>query len=162
MGEAVLVHLVGDWLLQSSWMANEKVKATLPALVHVTIYGLLFLLVTRSVPALAVIVGTHFVIDRWRLARQVRWVANFISPVRRHKRYRAADGRTLSFVNGNADPTTVGSIYHQWRSSNPSWKECSKFGSPPDTPEHIAFWVMIVADQTMHLLINYAALRWLT
>jgi hypothetical protein len=32
-------------------------------------------------------------------------------------------------------------------------------GYPDDTPPWLAFWLLIIADNTMHLLINTAALR---
>lgn len=34
----------------------------------------------QTVAALAVMGGTHFVIDRWRLARYVVWISNFAAP----------------------------------------------------------------------------------
>lgn len=41
------------------------------------------------------------------------------------------------------------------------WADCSATGYHKDTPPWLAFWLMIIADNTMHLCINYAALRWL-
>lgn len=35
------------------------------------------------------------------------------------------------------------------------------FGYPTEKPAYIAFWLMVIIDNTMHLTINYAALRWL-
>ncbi|MFD4210556.1 DUF3307 domain-containing protein, partial [Micromonospora tulbaghiae] len=63
----LLAHLAGDYLLQSHWMATEKSKRWWPAWAHALTYGLPFLLITQSPAALAVIVGTHAVIDRYRL-----------------------------------------------------------------------------------------------
>lgn len=80
----LLAHLVGDYLIQSHWMANEKTKRWWPAWAHALTYGLPFLLVTRSPATLAVIVVTHAVIDRYRLARHVVWVKNLLAP----KKYR--------------------------------------------------------------------------
>ena len=77
---SVMAHLVGDYMLQSDWMAMEKTKRTTAALAHVTTYVLPFLVVTRSPAALAFIAGTHFAIDRWRLARYVCWVKNWLAP----------------------------------------------------------------------------------
>jgi hypothetical protein len=34
-------------------------------------------------------------------------------------------------------------------------------GYPDTTPPWLAGWLLIIADNTMHLLINYGALRWL-
>ncbi len=33
-------------------------------------------------------------------------------------------------------------------------------GYPADTPAWMAVWLLIIADNTMHLCVNYAALRW--
>lgn len=124
---ALLAHLVGDYLIQSDWMAKEKTKRWWPAIAHALSYGLPFLLVTQSPLALAVIVGTHAVIDHYRLARHVVWAKNFIAP----------------------------------RGSNPSWVECKATGYPPEMPAWMAVWLMIIADNTIHMCINVAAVVWL-
>ena len=109
-------------------MALEKTKRSLPCLIHVLIYSVPFIIfMSPSLLAWLVIVGTHFVIDRWRLARYLIWAKNWMAP----------------------------------RGYNKSWKQCSKFGFPPETPEHIAFWIMILVDQVMHITINALALTFL-
>ncbi|MFF8784818.1 DUF3307 domain-containing protein [Streptomyces sp. NPDC015125] len=123
----LLAHLVGDYLIQSHWMATEKTKRWWPAIAHAVTYGLPFLLITQSSVALAVIVATHAVIDRYRLARHVVWVKNLAAP----KEFRH------------------------------SWAECSGTGYPQDTPPWMAVWLMIIADNTIHLAINAAAVIWL-
>jgi hypothetical protein len=40
-----------------------------------------------------------------------------------------------------------------------TWK--SPTGYAPDVPPFLAVWLLIAADNTLHLAINYAALRWL-
>jgi hypothetical protein len=127
IGEIALAHLVGDYLLQSHWMATEKTKRWWPALVHAVTYGLPFLLVTQSPWALLVIVGTHAVIDRYRLARHLIWAKNFVAP----------------------------------RGFNPPWARCSKTGYPDTDPAWLTVWLMIAADNTLHLLINVVAVCWL-
>lgn len=82
--DQLIAHAVGDYLLQSHWMATEKTKHTAAALAHVTTYALPFLFLGPSWAALAVIVGTHFVIDRWRLARFVVWFKNWLAPPGAH------------------------------------------------------------------------------
>lgn len=74
--DQILAHLIGDYILQSHWMATEKTKRSLAAAVHAACYSLPFLLLTRSPAAMAFIIGTHFIIDRWRLARFVVWFKN--------------------------------------------------------------------------------------
>jgi hypothetical protein len=120
----ILAHLVGDYVLQSHWMATEKVRRWWPAVVHAVTYGLPYLVVTRSFMALAVIVGTHAVIDRYRLAKYVVWARNQIGP----------------------------------RSARPPM---TSTGFPEDTPAWLAVWLLIFADNTMHLLINTGAVMWL-
>lgn len=124
----LVAHFVGDYILQSDWMANEKTKRSVAALAHVVTYALPFLLLNPSPAALAVIVGTHFVIDRWRLARYVVWAKNWIAPL-------------------SARPAP--------------WAECQGTGYNPDRPPWMAVWLLIIADNTLHVLINGAALRWL-
>lgn len=149
--DPVLAHFVADWVFQSQWMASEKVKAARAAVAHVVVYGIVFgLLVRPSWAALAVIVGSHYLIDRYRLARHVNWAANFIAPWH----------RALVPGTGEDDPRT-GIALHRWRSTNPPWSECKTYGSPPGVPDHIGFIVMVAVDQIMHLALNGAALRWL-
>lgn len=125
--DQLVAHAVGDYVLQSHWMAQEKVRQSFAAACHVATYGLAFLLFRPSVAALAVIVGSHFVIDRWRLARYVCWVKNHLAPV-------------------------------AW---DRPWRECQATGYPPDAPPWLTVWLMIIADNVMHVLCNAAALRWL-
>lgn len=74
--DQLLAHAIGDYILQTDWMATEKTKKSIAAAIHVVTYALPFMLITMSWPALAVIVSTHFIIDRWRLARQFIWFKN--------------------------------------------------------------------------------------
>jgi hypothetical protein len=122
----LLAHLVGDYLLQSHWMAVEKTKRWWPAVAHAATYALPFVIITRNPVALCVIMSTHAVIDRYRLARHVAWVKNHLAP--------------------------IGSV--------PSWSTCKATGYPPDTPPWLAVWLMILADNTIHICINSAALWW--
>lgn len=122
----LLAHLVGDYLIQSDWMANEKTKRWCPAWVHAITYGLPYLFVTQSPVAIAVIVITHAVIDRYRLARYVVWAKNLVAP----------------------------------RSHRYPWSECSATGYHKDRPVWMTVWLMIIADNTIHLMINSAAVLW--
>lgn len=120
----ILAHLVGDYLIQSHWMATEKVNRWWPAIAHGLTYTLPYVLVTQSLLALVVIAGTHIVIDRYRLAKHVVWLKNQIAP----RAYRPLHTAT---------------------------------GYPIDAPPWLAVWLLIVADNTLHLLINTAAVMWL-
>lgn len=118
----ILAHLVGDYILQSHWMAQEKGKSSVAAGVHAVTYTLPYLLLTLNPLALAIICWTHFAIDRWRLARFVVWAKNQIGP----KRY--------------------------------AWADCSGTGYPSDVPPWLAVWLLIIADNTLHLICNGVAL----
>lgn len=129
----VLAHLVGDYLLQTDWMAKEKTKRWWPAVAHGLTYSvpyaaLMLLGVTRfSVPALLVIGGTHIVLDRFRLARHVVWFKNQFAP----------------------------------RAFRSRWEDCRTTGYPPENPAFMSVWLMIIADNTIHLAINAASVVWL-
>jgi len=114
--DQIVAHMVGDYILQSHWMAMEKTKQSVAAAVHAFSYTLPFLLITQSPIAIAIIIGTHFVIDRWRLARYLVWLKN------------GADG-----------PITA-------------------TGYPVDTPVWLAGWLLIIVDNTLHVICNGLAI----
>lgn len=121
---AGLAHMVGDYVIQSDWMASEKTKRWWPAVAHGVSYGVPFVLVTQSVLALVVIVGTHIVIDRYRLARHVVWFKNQLAP----KAFRP--GHTAT-------------------------------GMGAGKPDWMAVWLLIIADNVIHMLFNVWAVVWL-
>ena len=123
--EQLLAHLIGDYVLQTDWMARSKGRRNLTAVCHALAYSLPFLLLGPSPAALAVIAGSHFLIDRFGLARYLAFAKN-----------KATD----------------------WQLK---WADCRATGYPADMPVWQSLWLMIVIDNTMHLAINYAALRWL-
>lgn len=73
-----LAHLWGDYVLQNHWEATQKVNHNLPAATHAIKYTACFLPLTRNWKALAVIGSTHYVLDRYRLAKHVSWLKNGI------------------------------------------------------------------------------------
>ena len=123
-----LCHLVGDYMLQSSWMANRKLERWFPAIVHACVYFIPFYFALNpSWAAAAVIIGTHAVIDRYRLAKYVAYAKEFLSP-----------------------PSA-------WK----PWSEHSATGYHKNTPQFLAVWLMIIVDNTMHLIINALAFAYL-
>jgi hypothetical protein len=122
--DQLVAHAVGDYVLQSDWMASEKTKQNAAALVHAFTYTAPFLFLTQSPWALFFVLWTHFAIDRWRLARYVVWAKNWLGP-------------------------------------NKPWAECKVTGYPPEKPAWMAVWLLIIADNTMHVLCNGLALRYL-
>jgi hypothetical protein len=123
--EQLLAHLTGDYLLQSSHMAMHKTSRWSVASFHAVVYTLPFLLITQSLPALAIISGTHAVIDRYRLAFYVSMARNIAGDPANWRRYW----------------TTTG-----YEKSTPVWTST---------------WLVIVVDNSMHLLINFFALKYL-
>ena len=166
----LILHLIGDYITQSDWMAQNKTKESLPAFCHALVYALPFLLLTRSPLAWGVIFGTHFLIDRFRLARYVVWAKNWLAPWKRRETRTEAlqraksDGRVSSPV---FQGTELGDFLDDYDNNpryiyaTPSWDECEATGYPPDLPAWLAVWLLIIADNTIHLATNYAALRWL-
>ena len=67
----LLAHLTGDYVLQSHTMALYKTSESKWALIHAFLYGLPFLLLVSDPWQWLVIVLTHAVIDRFKLAD--RW-----------------------------------------------------------------------------------------
>ena len=76
--DQILAALVGDYILQSHTMAIRKVMNSTYAFYHSLIYSLPFFFLTANPLAILVIIATHFVIDRWRLARYFVWFKNYI------------------------------------------------------------------------------------
>ena len=117
--DQLAAHLVGDYLLQSHWMAQNKTKNSLAALVHAILYSLPFLLLSPSSWAWCMILFSHFVVDRWRLARFLVWL------------------------------------------KNGPWLPLTATGYQDDVPAWLSVWLLIIADNTIHILVNGAALKWL-
>jgi len=123
--DQLLAHVIGDFVLQSDWMANNKSSRTLATLAHAGFYLLPFLLLTTNPLTLAVIGGTHFIIDRFRLGRYLVWARN-----------------------------------RPWPGSRP-WSECRETGFTAGLPVHMSAWLLIIVDNTMHIVINGAAITYL-
>ena len=124
----LILHLIGDYLLQSDWMALNKTKCSKAAAAHAITYSLPFLILEPSLAAFSVICITHFFIDRFRLARYVVYARNIIL---QPKKYRN------------------------------SWDDCRETGYHKDVPQWLSIWLLVACDNTIHLLINWAALSYL-
>ena len=74
--EQLLLHLIGDYITQTDWMAKNKINDIRVASLHAIIYSLPFLFITHSLLALSVICITHIFIDRYRIARYVIFAKN--------------------------------------------------------------------------------------
>lgn len=60
----IYAHLIGDYILQNDWMALNKKKKNIPALVHTAIYCLPFLFCSLSLWQIGLIGVQHFLQDR--------------------------------------------------------------------------------------------------
>jgi len=129
--DQIVAHLVGDYILQSHWMATTKTQKGLvgivAAVIHAVLYTLPFVLITQDWGALSMICWTHYIIDHYRLARYVVWLRNWMAPER----------------------------------NNP-WVDCQPFGvnTRKHTGPWLHGWLLIIADNTMHLLINGLVIWW--
>lgn len=74
--DQLVAHAIGDYVLQSHWMATEKTRQNCAAAIHAALYTVPFAFITQSPIALAAIFAPHYVIDRYRLARYVVWFKN--------------------------------------------------------------------------------------
>jgi hypothetical protein len=171
----LLAHLFGDYILQSDWMAQNKTKADWPAFVHALVYSLCFLpLCFRPVYtpitfhwlAWMVILLTHFLIDRFRLARYVVWAKNWLGPWKHWLLIQCGllpnspNSCKVWISSDESMPLDYVAEVDSFYGATPPLRACPT-GYPPSTPIWLSMWLLIVADNTLHLAINYAALRWL-
>lgn len=104
-----------------------------------------------------VIFSTHFLIDRFRVARYVVWAKNWLGPRKLWV--------CVPSISGGEDYWSDNSLpycehWDEYRAPTPPLWACPT-GYPPTTPILLSTWLLIIADNTLHLAINYAALRWL-
>lgn len=136
----LILHLIGDYITQSDWMATRKTSSTVAATAHATVYALPFLLIGNR-EAVFLIWATHLLIDRFRLARYLVWAKNIII----HPAF-------ILGVDNDAEEAELKRL---------AWKNCKATGYPSDSPLWLTVWLMIIADNTLHLAINAASLHFL-
>jgi hypothetical protein len=159
----LIAHLVGDYALQNQYMADRKTSSWGWASLHVALYMLPFLALTRSWPALAVMAGTHLIIDRFRLARywvrfwgvgQAGRLPSWFRGLHRRHYTSLADliDHEAAVERFGADLLTRDALEAEFEEAFP----------PVETPpDFLAVWLLIVVDNTFHLLINHLALAYL-
>ena len=116
--EQLLCHLIGDFWLQSDWMAKNKKKNFKIALLHSFVYTLPFLFLTQNIISLSVILFTHAVIDGTDIVSRLSQIKNW----------------NFKYKSGYNEDTT------------PNW---------------MWVWLLIIQDNTLHLLINYFTLKYI-
>jgi hypothetical protein len=127
----LVCHAVGDYVLQNHWMALKKTQAWPPALVHALFYTVPFAVVFGLVPALAVIGVTHAIIDRYRLVNH--WV---------------------KFWGIGCQGWVVHEIKYRLARRR-------RLQEMEDAPPWLGVWLMIIADNVFHVIINAVALYYL-
>lgn len=124
--EQLLLHLWGDYITQTNWMANEKTKRLEVAFLHAVVYSLpFFFFLDISLIAYFIIMVSHALIDHFRLARYVVFAKNWIT-----------------------EPKLT-------------WEDCKGTGYPSQTPPWLAVWLLIIADNILHVTINFLAIKYL-
>jgi hypothetical protein len=80
----LLGHLVGDYIFQNDWMAQNKKNNSVACLAHCSLYSLaVFLFTSWTWWAILIVFVSHFLLDRWNF---VKWwmtktgQAGFASP----------------------------------------------------------------------------------
>lgn len=140
--EQLILHLIGDYILQNSWQALNKKKdgwiGFWACLTHCIIYSLPFLFI-GSLDAVLFIFTTHFIIDRTNL---VAYLIAFRDGVK-IKDYQPGS---------KIDPVVIYN-YKQYDISN--------FGFPQERPIIISVWLYIIVDNIFHVLFNYIAIRYM-
>lgn len=129
----LILHLIGDYVLQTEQMAVRKLRSWFWAVVHALVYSLPFLLYlyiingnwTRGLLAWLVIFSTHGVIDRMAIASTICRIKNLV-----------------------------------WFGPGAPEKE-ENTGYGIETPPFIRFWLVVIVDNTLHLSINHIALNYL-
>lgn len=161
--EQLLAHLFGDYVIQNHWMANTKTVKTRAALVHALTYCIPFLLLAPSGHALLAIGVTHFVIDRFRLARL--WVDFWGTG-----RSGLVLGKLMELRGYRLAELDEGEKKVKWwvpvevldaPTLDQKAVEATRLPYIEDAPAWMGVWLLIIVDNSFHLLINYSALRWL-
>jgi hypothetical protein len=148
--EQLLTHLFGDYWLQSDYCAMNKSKRTWPCLVHVLLYTACFLILTTSWKALLVIGATHFIMDRWPIIiKRIIWLKNHLNPELSYVPFEKCD-ITGYYDNIKNEATDV--MKSQWETTY------NGYGARLN---YITIWLYIITDNSLHLFINYMALKYL-
>lgn len=140
------LHVLGDYVTQSHWMAVNKTSRMSVALLHATVYSLPFALMLRpSWRAYLVICLTHAAIDRYRLAKYVIFFKNAVlEPWTYDPRLSWAG--SVEYVDGAPAVRQEG---------------CRATGFPADTPPYLSCWLSVIVDNWMHVTVNALALWYL-
>lgn len=130
---SLLAHGWGDYIIQTDAMATEKTKHWRPAAEHALTYGIPF------VPLVLYAAGNS--IPLTLAALLVICGTHAVIDCYRLARH------VIWFRN--------------WLGgTRRSWAECSETGFPPDRPEWLTKWLMIIVDNLIHITINTLVIIW--
>lgn len=171
---SLLCHVIGDYVLQSHVMALRKTTSWAWASVHAAFYSIPFMVLAlasgaslRWLVALAVIGGTHAAIDRLGIARRwcqwygvgfpgLWWRPSRCSecghPLYAHAHMHQDEYRSAKWPEG---PWVCA-----FTADCPAHEPKPEGFEPP--PPFLGVWLIIIVDNTFHLLINTAAVLWAT
>ena len=140
--EQLLCHVFADYVIQSDWMALNKSKRSWPCLVHVLLYTSVFLLLTTSWKALAVIGVTHFLLDRFPvIVQRLIWFKNHFGPGGKYVPFEHC--KVTGYYDHFSSPSNIDMNGYSQRLS------------------YITIWLYIITDNFLHLTINYLAIKYL-
>ena len=154
--EQLLVHIFGDFVLQSDYFAMNKSKRSWPCFLHVLTYTLCFLLLTTSWKALLVIGVTHFILDRYPIIlRRLIWTKNHLGPYFVFVPFSkcAATG-----YYDNVMQEVTGQPYDKYHFTKVTRKEDIRYDARLN---YVTLWLYIITDNFCHLTINFLALKYL-
>lgn len=150
----LLCHFVGDFWLQTDWMALNKSKKTWNCLVHVLIYTSCFFVLTLSWKALLFIGITHFILDRWPIIiRRLIWWKNHF-PTGYYPPYKYCDS-TGYYDDSPYNRRKLEGVDKTIMEAD------GDFGWGKPRHFFITIWLYIISDNTLHLICNLFALYFL-
>jgi hypothetical protein len=137
----LILHWLGDYVLQSDWMALNKAKNTFICMVHCALYSLPFgLFLPLHASQMLFILLSHFLIDRFGLARYIIWIKNHLNPELKYYPW------IICTKTGYRDGPMEG------------------FGTLVDQscgirPYFLTIWLLIITDNGLHIICNYLAIN---
>lgn len=166
----LIAHTIGDYVIQTDYMASEKTKKSSVAAFHAITYTIPFLFLTQSIPALLFIAGTHFLMDRFRVARYVCYAKNFLQPKRLLGYYYKCRNKECIkapiFFEKEPDSLIckckgIDWDIYEYKARNYPWSECSTTGHYKGRPNWMAVWLLIITDNILHIICNVIAINFM-
>jgi hypothetical protein len=133
----LLLHLLGDFIIQNDWMAlNKKKKSWIGELachVHCITYALPFLFIASPLSVLIIYI-THYLIDRTNV---IMYFLAFRNNTKKEIWKKSSYGRKYM-------------IY-----------DISNFGFNKIRPFAISIWLFFIVDNCFHIAINYFVIKYI-